>query len=89
MNEVNGSEATVSGKSWEGKLLIADYRCPNCGRLLFRAHIPNVPGFKIFIKCTRSSCGITSVFQSSIPSPKAIRAKIETWPEPVETDHTP
>jgi phage FluMu protein Com len=35
------------------KINIRDYRCQSCGRLLFRAHIPYIPGVRIEIRCTR------------------------------------
>lgn len=33
------------------KINIRDYRCQACGRLLFRAHIPYIPGVRIEIRC--------------------------------------
>ena len=33
------------------KIDIRDYRCQSCGRLLFRAHIPYIPGVRIEIRC--------------------------------------
>jgi phage FluMu protein Com len=33
------------------KINIRDYRCQSCGRLLFRAHIPYIPGVRIEIRC--------------------------------------
>ena len=36
------------------KIHIADHRCPACGRLLFRAHIPAVAG--VYFE-TRCKCG--------------------------------
>ncbi len=33
------------------KINIHDYRCQSCGRLLFRAHIPYIPGVRIEIRC--------------------------------------
>lgn len=48
------------------KILIADYRCRECGRLLFRAHIPNLPGIHIEARCSR--CGMLFVLQIKAPA---------------------
>lgn len=71
--EANDSD----GKAWTGKMLIGDYRCRNCGRLLFRAHIPNVQGFYIEVRCYNSRCGQMNVFRPAEPAPEQIRAVVE------------
>lgn len=40
-----------------------DYRCSNCGRLLFRAVL--VAGSRVEIRCWHSSCKRTHVFAST------------------------
>ena len=42
------------------RLTIHDYRCRNCGRLLFRGHVPDMPGLMIEIRCSR--CSYMSLF---------------------------
>lgn len=49
------------------KILISDYRCANCGRLLFRAHIPNVPGIVIEVRCNYEGCRRFNIFRSTVP----------------------
>jgi phage FluMu protein Com len=44
------------------RINIRDYRCQSCGRLLFRAHIPRVPGLRIEIRCPR--CSRTDIIES-------------------------
>ena len=34
-----------------GKIHVQDYRCTDCGKLLFRAHIPAVAGIYFEMRC--------------------------------------
>ena len=50
----------TSGNGKPKPILMHDYRCRTCGRLLFRAILP--AGAEVEIRCTRNSCHSMNVF---------------------------
>lgn len=46
-----------------------DYRCRNCGRLLFRAYLP--PGAYVEIRCTKTECARVTVIEAD-PLPASV-----------------
>ena len=64
---------------------ISDFHCRNCGRMLFRAHIPLMPSFYLEIRCSR--CNQLTIVRAKPVQPGDIRIAIQQETQDVIEPH--